>query len=464
MNPFINPLFWVTFIILNVQGGLQTVKKIAFIGAGSFGFTRNLVRDILTFPAFEDCELMLMDIDGKRLAASKKAVDKIIEAGGYGARAVATTDRAEALKGADGVLITILQGGVDVWRHDIEIPKKYGVDLNVGDTRGPAGIFRALRTIPVMLDICRDVERYCPEAIVLNYTNPMAMLCRAMQGETDVRITGLCHSVQGTASMLARWIGAPEEEITYLCAGINHQAWYLEYKWNGKDAYPLIREAVEKPEIYDEEIVRNEMFKHLDYYVTESSGHNSEYNAWFRKRPDLIEKYCTRGTGWNPGEYAYILNEYLKRKDTWEDEINEWFGRNEINLERGHEYAAYIFNAVFGDNTMFEFNGNVRNTGIIDNLPEGCCVEVPVLASKRGLDAIHVGSLPDHLAVLNNTSARCEELAVEAALEGDPRKAFHAVLFDPLTSAVLSMQEIKEMVDEMMYKNRDFLPMFKHKS
>lgn len=440
------------------------MKRIAFIGAGSFGFTRTLVRDILTFPAFEDCEFMLMDVDEKRLAASKKAVDKIIEAGGYGARAVATTDRSEALKGADGILITILQGGVNVWRHDIEIPKKYGVDLNVGDTRGPAGIFRALRTIPVMLDICRDVERYCPEALVLNYTNPMAMLCRAMQGETDVRITGLCHSVQGTASMLARWIGAPEDEITYLCAGINHQAWYLEYKWNGKDAYPLIREAVNKPEIYDEEIVRNEMFKHLDYYVTESSGHNSEYNAWFRKRPDLIEKYCVRGTGWNPGEYAYILNEYLKREDTWEDEINEWLDRDEINLERGNEYAAYIFNAVFGDNTMYQFNGNVRNTGIIDNLPEGCCVEVPVIASKRGIDKIHVGPLPEHLAVLNNTSARCEELAVEAALEGDPRKVFHAILFDPLTSAVLSMQEIKEMVDEMMHKNRDFLPMFKHKS
>lgn len=439
------------------------MKKIAFIGAGSFGFTRSLVRDILTFPAFSDCTLALMDIDDERLAYIKKAVERIIEEGKYGARVIAIKNRAEALKDADGVVCTILAGGVNVWRYDVEIPKKYGVDINVGDTRGPSGIFRALRTIPIMLDICADIEKYCPEAIFLNYTNPMAMLCRAMKGKySNINVTGLCHSVQGTAKMLARWIGAPMEEVTYLCAGINHQAFYLEYKWNGKDAYPLIREAVKKPEIYNEEIVRNEMFTHLDYYVTESSGHNSEYNAWFRKRPDLIEKYCTNGTGWNPGTYAYILNDYLKREDSWKNKITEWLNQKEINLERGHEYAAYIFNAVFGDNTLFEFNGNVRNFGLIDNLPEGCCVEVPVIASKNSLRSIHVGALPQQLAVLINTSARCEELAVEGAIEGDPRKIFHAICFDPLTSAVLSLNEIKSMVDEMFEANREYLPQFKH--
>jgi alpha-galactosidase len=440
------------------------MRKIAFIGAGSFGFTRSLVRDILTFPALADSTIALMDIDDERLAAIKKAVDKIVAAGNYPARVVATKDRAEALEGADGVVCTILAGGVDIWRYDIEIPKKYGVDINVGDTRGPAGIFRALRTIPVMLDICRDIEKYCPGAVFLNYTNPMAMLCRAMQGQSKVNVTGLCHSVQGTAEMLARWIGAPMKEVTYLCAGINHQAWYLEFKRNGKDAYPLIREAVKKPEIYNEEIVRNEMFLHLDYYVTESSGHNSEYNAWFRKRPDLIEKYCIHGTGWNPGEYAYILNEYLMREDTWKNEIDEWLKQETVDLKRGLEYAAYIFNSTIGDGTMFEFNGNVRNFGLIDNLPEGCCVEVPVLASRRGLSPIHVGPLPDHLAILNNISARCEELAVEAAIQGDPRKVFHAVCFDPLTSAVLSLAEIKQMVDEMFEANMEWLPQFKHRS
>lgn len=437
------------------------MKKIAFIGAGSFGFTRSLVRDILSFPALADSTIALMDIDPERLSYIKEAVDKIVAAGKYPAKVIATTNRAEALEGADGVVCTILAGGVKIWRNDIEIPKKYGVDINVGDTRGPAGIFRFLRTVPEMLAICKDIEKYCPDAIFLNYTNPMAMLCRAMQSESKVKVTGLCHSVQGTAEMLARWIGAPMDEITYLCAGINHQAFYLEYKWNGKDAYPLIREAIKRPEIYNEEQVRNEMFLHLDYYVTESSGHNSEYNAWFRKRPDLIEKYCTHGTGWNPGHYAYILNEYLKREDTWKDEIKAWLNNDNVDLERGHEYAAYIFNATIGDGTMYEFNGNVRNFGLIDNLPEGCCVEVPVLASKRSLSPMHVGPLPDHLAVLVNTSARCEELAVEGALTGDPRKIFHAICFDPLTSSVLSLAEIKSMVDEMFEANKEWLPQFK---
>lgn len=438
------------------------MKKIAFIGAGSFGFTRSLVRDILSFPALADSTIALMDINEERLTYIKKAVDKIVAAGNYPAKVIATTSRAEALEGADGVVCTILSGGVDIWRHDIEIPKKYGVDINVGDTRGPAGIFRALRTIPVMLDICKDIEKYCPDAVFLNYTNPMAMLCRAMQGQSKVMVTGLCHSVQGTAEMLAKWIGAPMDEVTYLCAGINHQAWYLDFKWNGKDAYPLISEAVKKPEIYNYEIVRNEMFIHLDYYVTESSGHNSEYNAWFRKRPDLIEKYCTHGTGWNPGEYAYILKEYLDREHNWKDSIEEWLAKDTVNLERGNEYAAYIFNAIIGDGTLYEFNGNVRNFGLIDNLPEGCCVEVPVLASKRGLDPMHVGPLPEHLAIFNNVSARIEELAVEGAITGDARKIFHAICMDPLTSAVLSLAEIKEMVDEMFEANKDYLPHFKH--
>jgi len=439
------------------------LKKIAFIGAGSFGFTRSLVRDILSFPALSDSTIALMDIDTERLDSIKKAVEKIIGAGNYPAKIIATTDRTEALRDADGVVCTILAGGVNVWRYDVEIPKKYGVDINVGDTRGPSGIFRALRTIPVMLDICRDIERYCPNAIFLNYTNPMAMLCRAMQGESRIQVTGLCHSVQGTAQMLANWIGAPMDEITYLCAGINHQAFYLKYEWNGRDAYPLIRKAVtERPEIYNEEQVRNEMFLNLDYYVTESSGHNSEYNAWFRKRPDLIEKYCTAGTGWNPGHYGFILDEYLRREDTWKKEIEDWLAEEKIDLVRGKEYAAYIFNATIGDGALFEFNGNVRNFGLIDNLPEGCCVEVPVLASKRGLDPVHAGPLPEHLAILVDTSARCEELAVEAAITGDPRKVFHAICFDPLTSSVLSLEEIKKMTDEMFEANRRWLPQFKH--
>jgi len=437
------------------------MKKIAFIGAGSFGFTRKLVKDILSFPAFADAEIALMDIDPKRLDYIEKACKKIVEAGKYPAKVTATTNRAEALQGADGVLITILSGGVQIWRHDIEIPKKYGVDINVGDTRGPAGIFRYLRTVNDMLAIGHDIEKYCPNAIVLNYTNPMAMLCRTVQSECNINITGLCHSVQGTASMLAKWIGADEKDVTYLCAGINHQAFYLDFKVKGEDAYPLIRKAMDNPDIYNEEQVRNEMFLALDYYVTESSGHNSEYNAWFRKRPDLIEKYCTHGTGWNPGHYGYILDEYLKREDNWEQEIIDWLAEDEVDITRGYEYAAYIFNAVFGDNTMYEFNGNVRNFGLIDNLPEGCCVEVPVVASKAGLRAMHVGEMPAQLAILNNISSRIEELTVQGSLEGDRRKIFQAIAFDPLTSSVLGLREIQAMVDEMFAANEAYLPQFK---
>jgi alpha-galactosidase len=439
------------------------MTKIAFIGAGSLGFTRDLVRDILTFPLLQDATLALMDIDPERLEFAQASVQRIIEMGRYPARVEATMDRAEALAGADAVLCTILVGGTEVWRHDIEIPKKHGVDTNIGDTRGPSGIFRALRTIPVMLGIAHDMERICPGAILLNYTNPMAMLCRAMQRESFIQLTGLCHSVQGSAMMLADWIGAPYEEVTYTCAGINHQAWYLEFEWNGKDAYPLIRRAVtERPEVYNEEIVRNEMFLHLDYYVTESSGHNSEYNWWFRKRPDLIEKYCTHGTGWNPGEYAYILKEYQQAEHTWKDDARQWFAaETPISLEREHEYAAHIINAWQGGD-IFSFNGNVPNTGLITNLPPGACVEVPVFADKAGFHPVHVGALPPQCATLTHVSVMVEEMAVEAALTGNPRLVFQAIAHDPLTAAVLSLAEIKEMVNEMLEQNRDYLPQFKH--
>lgn len=437
------------------------MAKVVFIGAGSLEFTRALVRDLLTFPLLQNAEIALVDINKERLEFAKRAVEAIIERGNYPAKVTASLDRNQALKGADAVCCTILCGGVDVWRYDIEIPKKYGVDTNIGDTRGPSGIFRALRTIPTMLDICRDMEKQCPDAILLNYTNPMAMLCRAMQRCSSIQVTGLCHSVQGTAGMLAEWIGAPMEEVDYVCAGINHQAWYLDYQWKGQDAYPLIRAAVNKKKVYNAEPVRNEMFRHLGYYVTESSGHNSEYNWWFRKRPDLIEKYCTHGTNWNPGEYAYILKEYRRIAKTWKKEVKKWFADGApMDLARGREYAAYIINAYVGGDP-FEFNGNVPNTGLITNLPDATCVEVPVLANRRGFNAIHVGALPPQCAALNNINVAVEEMAVEAALTGDPELVFHAIAYDPLTAAVLSLAEIRRLVQEMLKKNEAYLPQFK---
>ena len=439
------------------------MTKIAFIGAGSLGFTADLVRDIFTFPILQDATIALMDINAERLEFARKSVIKLVEAMRVPAKVEATLDRVEALQGADVVLTTILAGSTEVWRHDIEIPKKYGVDINVGDTRGPSGIFRFLRTLPPMLDIVRDMERVCPKAVLLNYTNPMAMLCGALQRSTFIPVTGLCHSVQGTAMMLAEWIGAPYDEITYTCAGINHQAWYLKYQWRGEDAYPLIHKAVtERPEVYNEEIVRNEMYLALGYYVTESSGHNSEYNWWFRKRPDLIERYCTHGTGWNPGEYAYILKEYQTTEATWKEIVREGLARPLApeDLVRGQEYAARIINALRGGE-MYKFNGNVPNSDLVTNLPRGACVEVPVLVDKAGFHPMHVGSLPPECALLTQLSSGIEELAIQAALAGNPVAIYRAICHDPLTAAVLSLAEIRAMTNELLAVHQDYLPQFK---
>ena len=445
-------------------------RKIVFIGAGSLGFTRTIVRDCLTFPTMRDAKIVLMDIDPVRLRMAKAACERIVSAGQYPATVAATTNRRQALDGADAVLTTILCGDVDVWQHDILIPKRFGVDINVGDTRGPSGIFRAMRTIPDMLAICRDIEALCPDAILLNYTNPMAMLCQAMQKTTRVNVTGLCHSVQGTARMLAGWAGVPYEEVDYTCAGINHLAWYLSFTHRGRDLYPDLRRRVSSDQtVYNAEQVRNEMFLALDVYVTESSGHNSEYNWWFRKRPDLIERYCTHGTNWNPGVHAYILDSYRARTH-WKRDVRDWINqpgwtqprkRREL-LARGEEYASAIFNAWFGGG-LFRFNGNVLNTGTpVANLPADCCVEIPVLASRRRMQPMTVGPLPRQVLPLTTLNATCETLAVEAALSGDPRKVYHAILSDPLTAAVLSLGEIRDMVNAMLKQNRPHLPQFRH--
>ena len=436
------------------------MRKVVFIGAGSLTFTRNLVRDLLTFPLLQNGTIALVDIDEERLDFARRAVEALVARAGLPVKVTADTDRKKALRGADAVLCTILSGDFRVWRHDIEIPKKYGVDVCVGDTRGPSGIFRALRTIPVMLEICRDMERLCPDAILLNYTNPMAMLCRAMQRTSSIRVTGLCHSVQGTAQMLAGWIGAPMNEITYVCAGINHLAWYIDFRWNGEDAYPLLKQAVRRKRILNAEPVRNELFLSFGYYVTESSGHNSEYNWWFRKRPDLIEKYCHHGTNWNPGHYAYILKCYEDADKAWKQETKQWLADGgPMPMERGSEYAAYIINAYVGG-APFEFNGNVPNTGLIPNVAPGACIEVPVLATRRGFSPMYTGPLPSQCAALTNANVTVEEMAVEAALTGDAGLAYQAIAYDPLTAAVLSLAEIKQMVRELFRKHRAYLPQF----
>ncbi len=438
------------------------MKKFAFIGAGSLQFTSSCIRDLLTFPAFEECEFALMDINPNNLKSITKVVERIIEKMGKNkCKITPTLSREEALKGADGVLCTVFNGDIDIWQYDILIPKKYGIDINIGDTRSVSGIFRALRNIPLMLDICQDIEKYCPNAVFLNYTNPMSMLCGAMQKYSNVEVTGLCHSVQGTAKMLSEWLNVPFEELEYKCMGVNHQAFYTVLKHNGNDLYPRLRELISNNEEYfNKEQVRNEMFLKLGYYVTESSGHNSEYNQWFRKRPDLIEKYCTHGTNWNPGEHAFSLNSRTERRKNPQKQYDEWL-ESEFNGKKSLEYAADIFNARIGDGKPFIFNGNVINNASIPNLPANACVEVPVVVDRMGFKTTIAGALPEHLAILVNTTARIENLVVEAAMKKSRDMVYGAVYMDPLSSAVCSMDEIKNMCDELFEVNSEFLGEYK---
>ena len=437
------------------------MKKIAFIGAGSLGFTTATVRDLLTFPAFRQCEFALMDINPVHLKGITEVIKYVVAEMGCAdtCKITSHSSRADALKDADGVLCTVFNGDIDIWRYDIEIPKKYGIDINVGDTRNVSGIFRALRNIPLMLDICRDIEKYCPRAVFLNYTNPMAMLCGAMQKHSNVEVTGLCHSVQGTIKMLADWLEIPKEEIDYKCMGINHMAFYTQLSHKGEDLYPRLKKLVsENEEIFNKEQVRNEMFLKLGYYVTESSGHNSEYNQWFRKRPDLIEKYCTHGTNWNPGEHAYSLNLRKDRKEKIADGTH--YGEpltKPVQKEKSPEYAAEVFNARLGDGRPFIFNGNVLNHGSIPNLPYDTCVEVPVVADRMGFKTTIAGPLPAHLAILVGTTANIENLVIDAAMRKDKEAVYHAVYHDPLSSAVCSLDEIRCMCDELFEINKDYL-------
>lgn len=436
------------------------MPKITIIGAGSLGFTRTLVRDIVAVPELADSTFALMDIYQDRLDFATRACTRIIREAGVRARLEPTLDRRRALADADFVISTILVHGVAGFRPEFEIPIKYGVSVNIGDTLGPPGVFRALRTIPVMLDIAHDIERLCPRAYWLNYTNPMTMLSRAVLRASSCRYVGLCHSVQGTADMLAQWAGVPRDEVDYVCAGINHQAWFLRFEHKGRDLYPVLRRAVQKPEIYRQELVRNEMFKHLGYYVTESSGHNSEYCAWFRKRRDLYRKYCVKGTNWNPGVERYLLDAYEQRDRNWKAAVRRQLADPKpLNLTRSHEYCSYILEALWTDRPV-RINGNVTNTGLITNLPTGCCVEVPILVNRTGLQPIHVGALPPQLAALNQMNVAVQEMAVEAHFTRNRDLVYQACYFDPLTAAVLSLEEIRRMVDELFRAQARRLPQF----
>jgi alpha-galactosidase len=340
----------------------------------------------------------------------------------------------------------------------------------VGDTLGPGGVFRALRTIPVLIDLCHDMNEVAkPDALLLNYVNPMAANCWAVDRATDRPHVGLCHSVQGTSEMLARWIDVPYEEVVFRCAGINHQAFFLEFRRHGEeDLYPPIWKAIERPEIYAEEPVRIELMKHFGYFVTESSGHASEYVPYFRKsaamvNEDLVPRFTDERNDWfDFGRTGGYLRHCQRRLQFAQQDFGELIaGTKDLPTQRTHEYGSYILEAM-ETNRPAVINGNVPNRGLITNLPEGCCVEVPCLVDGNGIQPTKVGALPAQLAALNRTNINVQELIVEAALTGNVDAVHHAVMLDPLTAAVCTLSQIREMTSEMLEAQRQWLPQFKN--
>ncbi len=439
------------------------MTKITFIGAGSTVFAKNLMGDILGFPELGEITLSLMDIDEARLRTSEIVAHKVASSLAVSPHIEATTDRAAALDGADYVLCMIQVGGYEPGTvTDFEIPKKFGLRQTIGDTLGIGGIMRGLRTIPVLIDICREMEARCPDGYFLNYVNPMAMNQWALSQASSIKTVGLCHSVPHTAEALCSDLNIRPEEVDYLVAGINHMAFFLRFERQGQDLYPLLRE---KMALFEQsgrfpqrgyrqmtDRVRYELFKRLGYFVTESSEHLSEYTPFFikRDRPDLIEKY------------DIPLDEYLERCveqiEMW-DALRVYFENSDepLVVNRSAEYGSLIIHSLETGIPRTVY-GNVPNGGLIDNLPAGCCVEVPCLVDGRGITPQPVGPLPPQLAALMQTNINVQALTVEAALTGRRDHIVHAAMIDPHTAAELDLEQIARLVDDLLKAHGDWLP------
>ncbi len=427
------------------------------IGAGSIVFCRTLLNDILATPALADSQIALMSRTGPKLRAMEDFARRMVRDNGLAAGVWATLDRREAIEDADFVVVMIQAGGVEAFELDYKIPLKYGVDQCIGDSLGPGGIFRGLRSIPLLVEIARDMEELAkPGAIMLQYANPMAANCLALGKASRVSFVGLCHGVQTTLDLISRYCGVPKEEISYTCGGINHMDWFLTLKHNGRDLYPQLREVFERPEFYKNEKVRGEVFRHFGYFMTESTGHLSEYVPWFRKTKAGLETYCDEPSfGGETGAYyswCRTVADYYATHDPLQFESPK--------LEpRSVEYCSWIMEAA-ATGRPFRFMGNVRNDGYIANLPRGCCVEVPVFADDTGLHPTVIGNLPPQCAALCMTNINVQTLAAEAALSGDPELVMQAAALDPLTAAVCTLDEIRRMCAEMMEAQRQWLPAF----
>jgi alpha-galactosidase len=460
------------------------MPKISFIGAGSTVFAKNLLGDILQFPELVESTISLHDINEQRLRETEVVAHQIADKLEVNPTIESTTELRRSLDGADYAINMIQVGGYDPCTiTDFEIPKKYGLRQTIADTLGIGGIMRALRTIPVMLDMAQDMESVCPDVLHINYVNPMAMLCWALARGSKIKTVGLCHSVQGTAWQLSRDIGIPVEEIDYICAGINHMAFYLKFERNGEDLYPLIRKVIEEGRVPDTNRVRYDMFKRLGYFITESSEHLSEYTPWYikRDRPDLIEQYnipldeyiyrCQiQIKAW---DFAQGVIEGTKKADSAAllaeikdipsmPEVKDWvvggFERM-TEITPSHEYGSLIIHSMETDIPRVIY-GNVPNHGLIDNLPQDCIVEVPCLVNKGGIQPTKIGALPLQLAALMQTNINVQSLTVEAALTGKKEHIYQAAMLDPHTGAELSLDQIWSMVDEMIAAHGDWLPEF----
>lgn len=427
------------------------MPKIALVGAGSVVFARRFLQDVVGTPSLADSDIALMDVSEDRLDLIGAYARRLVSDMGTSATVDTTTDRLRALEGADYVITTIRVG--DDLAIDQGIPLEYGLDQSVADTIGPGGVFKALRTVPALLDICEDMERACPNALLLQYTNPMAMACWAIAEATDIQAVGLCHSVQNTTAQLAGYIGAPRESVSAWVAGINHMAWFLRFERDGEDAYPDLWDALENDETFALDPVRFEVMRHFGFFVSESTRHMSEYVPYFRTKAERMERFGLNAISTDLSRLEMRNDAYFA---AMRDEV---VGQTQLRAEPSDEYASTIMNSIeTGEPSTI--NGNVPNFGLISSLAEGACVEVPCLVDDLGLHPMAVGELPPHLAALCRSNMAVQELAVRAVLEGSRDAAKHAVMLDPLTSATLSLDEIDSMFDEMWAAHGDQLAIY----
>lgn len=432
------------------------MPKVTFIGAGSMVFATKLVGDILSFDELNDSTIALMDIDEQRLQQTTEIAEAMVANEDLDATVESTTDRIEALDGADYVLNMINVGSTEPFENEIRIPEKYGVEQAIGDTLGPGGIFRGLRTIPTMLDIANDMEELCPDALLLNYTNPMAILCQTMFEATDIETVGLCHSVPHTAEVIADYVGVPTEELNYWVAGINHVAWVLEAKYDGESVYPDLYEVYDDPVTYERDTVRFEMMKHFGYFPTESSHHMSEYVPYFRTDEETIEEMS--GTDFAERMPTATYLEGWKERSAERDDPTHDVDLDEVGVERSEEYASRLIHSIETD-TERRLNLNVSNaSGAIENLPNDACVEVPVVVDGIGLHPCSVGELPPSIRTFPQQHVTVHRLAVDGALTNDRKKIHQAVKQDPLTAAALSLDQIESMTEELIAANESYLP------